>query len=173
MYELWLHSIKIKEKIEASQERMFKIRKKLRFYTVSITAEEEQILTNGHKSTRKALINRINRACYEYHQRWAIENYFAILKREILHINKTRSINWMRQQSLQAQLIYNGYILARTITIAAEKRKNGPRWRPENSKFKTRRKPLCSKDYRLMSFNQFIGDIALKCLKIRLKKVYA
>jgi hypothetical protein len=173
MYELWLHSIKMKEKIEASQERMFKIRKKLRFYTVSITAEEEQILTNGHKSTRKALINRIIRACYEYHQRWAIENYFAILKREILHINKTRSINWMRQQSLQAQLIYNGYILARTIIIAAEKRKNGPRWRPEESKFKTRRKPLCSKDYRLMSFNQFIGNIASKCLKIRLKKVYA
>lgn len=172
MYELWLHSFKMKEKIEASQERMFKMRKKLRFYTVSITAEEEQILTNGHKSTKKALINQINLACYEYHQRWMIENYFAILKREILHINKTCSINWMRQQSLQAQLIYNGYILARTITIAAEKRKNAPRWRPEESKFKTRRKPLRSKDYRLMSFNQFIGDIASKCLKIRLKKVY-
>jgi hypothetical protein len=172
MHALWVKGQKLKASLEQARRSLAKVKKRLRFYTSSISPAEREVLQSGGARAQRALVRRLAQACYEYHQRWAIENFFEQFKRDILHLGKTRRVNWLRQQWLQAQAIYNAYIIARTLAIAAGKRKRGPRWKPFDAKVKTRKKRLRAADYRLLSFNQFIGDIAQRCLVDQLRKAF-
>ncbi len=172
MYALWLEGQEILAATDRAREKLRKLKKKLRFYTVSVTQAEVEILRAGNERAKITLLRRLATACYEYHQRWGVENYFAMLKRDILHLSKTRGVNVLRQQWLQAQTVYNAYVLARTFRIARTKRKRGPRWKPHDPRRKTWRKPLSARDYRELSFNQFISEIAGRCLTARLRETF-